>query len=467
MMDDSSQKLWGGSFSNETDVDVEQFTASVEFDSRLYRYDIAGSIAHARMLAKIGVLSDSEFKSIQDGLNTILTQIESGVFNWAQSLEDVHMNIEKRLTDDIGEAGRKLHSARSRNDQAVTDLRLYLRDAVDHIISLLAEFENTLIGIAEREASTIMPGYTHLQIAQPITLGHHLMAWFEMLERDRQRFIDAHARINQSPLGAAALAGTSFPIDREMTAKELGFRGVLRNSLDAVSDRDFALETAANSAICMIHLSRIGEELVHWASAAYRFISIPDEFTTGSSIMPQKKNPDVAEIVRGKSARTAGDLHTLLMLMKSQPLAYNRDSQEDKEPLFDSIDTVTACIKIMHRMIANLEFNRNRLRQAAADGFSTATDLADYLVLKNVPFRDAHRIVGQIVRYCVDNNRNLDSLSADEMQSFHPSLDNKALQAITPEASVAARNHIGGTAPEQVLKSVEEARQRLACNRNS
>ena len=460
-MSTDSQKLWGGRFTQPTDADVEQFSASVSFDRRLFRQDIAGSIAHARMLSRIGVLSESEFNAIKTGLDQILDEIESNRFEWSEELEDVHMNIEKRLTDSIGEAGKKLHTARSRNDQVATDLRLYTRDAVDQIVAALTALQDTLVNLAEAHADTIMPGFTHLQIAQPITLGHHLLAWFEMLDRDRLRFIDARVRLNQSPLGAAALAGTSFPIDREMTAAELGFEGVMQNSLDAVSDRDFAIEFAANAALVMVHLSRIGEELVLWASEHCKFIKLSDGYTTGSSIMPQKKNPDVAELVRGKSARAIGNLQTLLVLMKAQPLAYNRDNQEDKEALFDSIDTVTASIKIMQGMLGNIQPDRERMRAAVSAGFATATDLADYLVTRNVPFRDAHAVVGQIVRYCIDHHRTLESLTAKELADFDSTLDADALTVLSPEGSVAARTHIGGTAPERVRAAVVNARQRL------
>lgn len=460
-MSSDSQKIWSGRFAQRTDHDVEKFTESVSFDQRLYRHDIAGSIAHARMLSKVGILSDSEFDAIQNGLQKILQQIESGNFEWCDELEDVHMNIEMRLTENIGEAGKKLHTARSRNDQVATDLRLYTRESIDCIVEELSAFQRTLLDFAEAEADTIMPGYTHLQVAQPITLGHHLMAWFEMLDRDRLRFIDARARVNQSPLGAAALAGTSFPIDRKMTAEELGFEQVLRNSLDAVSDRDFAIEYAANAALLMVHLSRIGEELVLWASEGYKFIVFPDKIATGSSIMPQKKNPDVAELVRGKSARVIGNLQALLVLMKAQPLAYNRDNQEDKEALFDTIDTISASSKIMHVMIQNMQLDRDRMRGAVTEGFATATDLADYLVTKDVPFRDAHAIVGQIVRHCLENKCTLESLSLVDLEAFHASIDEDVLDVLKPEGSVAARNHIGGTAPDQVRFAVQEARQRL------
>ncbi len=460
-MNSHSKKLWGGRFTQVTNTMVEKFSASVSFDQRLYRQDIVGSIAHARMLSKVGVISEAEFNEIRDGLTKILSQIEAGEFEWSDELEDVHMNIEKRLTDDIGEAGKKLHTGRSRNDQVATDLRLYTRDAVDRIIDEIKGIQLTLLDFAEAEADTIMPGYTHLQIAQPIVFGHHLMAWFEMLDRDRQRFTDARKRLNQSPLGAAALAGTSIPINREMTADELGFDAVMRNSLDAVSDRDFAIEFAAHSAIMMVHLSRIGEEMVLWASEAYKLIELSDQFTTGSSIMPQKKNPDIAELVRGKSARAVGNLQTLLVLMKGQPLAYNRDNQEDKEALFDSIDTVIASLEIMHGMIQNLEPDRERMREATLEGYSTATDLADFLVTRNVPFRDAHAVVGNMVRHCIDNECTLEALSLDDMRRFHPMLDEGALRVLKPEGSVASRDHTGATAPRQVRLAVQEGRKRL------
>lgn len=463
-MTDNQQKLWGGRFTQPTDADVERFSCSVDFDKRLYRQDIAGSTAHARMLHKVGILTEAEFRAINEGLKRILSDIESDSFQWSVKLEDVHMNIEQQLTDQIGEVGKKLHTGRSRNDQIATDLRLYVRDAIDTGIAELTAFQNTLLGLAESEADTIMPGHTHLQVAQPVTLGHHLMAWFEMLDRDRLRHMDARRRVNQSPLGAAALAGTNFPIDREMTANELGFEGVLSNSIDAVSDRDFAMETASNAAIAMVHLSRIGEELILWASAAYRFITISDAFTTGSSIMPQKKNPDIAELVRGKSARTAGNLQALLMLMKSQPLAYNRDNQEDKEALFDSLDTVMASTKIMHSMIRHIEPDRERMRLAATKGFATATDLADYLVLRGVSFRDAHEIVGQVVRYCIDRGFSLDTLPLAQLKGFHSSISDDVVDILTTEASVKAKNHIGATAPNRVLEAVAAGRTRLSAS---
>ncbi len=461
-MNEQRKKLWGGRFDQPTDSSVEQFSSSVEFDHRLYRQDIAGSIAHARMLAAVGVLTEGEFSAINEGLKEIESEIEAGTFEWSSELEDVHMNIEQRLTDMIGDAGKKLHTGRSRNDQVATDLRLYVRDAIDAIVAELTAFEQTLLDFAQAEADTIMPGYTHLQVAQPVTLGHHLMAWFEMLDRDRLRFYDARKRVNQSPLGSAALAGTNFPIDRTMTAKELAFDSVSENSIDAVSDRDFAMEFAAVAAIAMVHLSRIGEELVLWASGAYRFITISDAYTTGSSIMPQKKNPDIAELVRGKSARTAGNLQALLMLMKAQPLAYNRDNQEDKEALFDTIDTVSASIKIMHRMIQNIEPCRERMRQAASEGYATATDLADYLVMQGIAFRDAHEIVGKIVRHCLDTGCTLEEVSLADLRKFNSNINQDILDILKPEASVRAKDHVGGTSPTQVMNAVRSGRKRLA-----
>jgi len=460
-MTNSKKKLWGGRFTEPTANEVEQFTSSVSLDKRLYRHDIDGSLAHAHMLNKIGVLSDDEFKAISSGLDAIRAQIESDSFDWSDELEDVHMNIEHELTAAIGDAGRKLHTARSRNDQVATDLRLYARDAIDSIVSEILALQHTLLDMAQRHSATIMPGFTHLQTAQPVTFGHHLLAWFEMLDRDRNRFRETRKRVNQSPLGCAALAGTSFHINRNMTARELGFEGICKNSLDAVSDRDFAIEIAANAAIAMMHFSRIAEELVLWASDGFQFIEISDQYTTGSSIMPQKKNPDVAELVRGKSARVAGHLQALLMLMKSQPLAYNRDNQEDKQALFDTLDTLTASVKIMHGMIDNIHPDTDRMRQAASEGFATATDLADYLTMRDVPFRDAHEIVGQVVRHCIENSLSLESLSLRQLQLFSSEFDENALDALTPELSVAARNHIGGTAPSQVLSAVAEGRSRL------
>lgn len=460
--DKQGKKLWDGRFAEATDVAVEVFTASVNFDKRLYRHDIAGSIAHARMLAGAQILTAAERDSIISGLREIEQQIQNGQFEWAVSLEDVHMNIEARLTERIGVAGKKLHTGRSRNDQVATDIRLYLRDEIDNLIGQIKRLQTGLVDLAEREAQTIMPGFTHLQVAQPVTFGHHLLAWFEMLDRDRGRLQDCRKRVNVMPLGAAALAGTSYPIDRHFTARELGFAAVTENSLDAVSDRDFAIEFCSAVAILMSHLSRFSEELVLWASQQFDFVTLPDRFCTGSSIMPQKKNPDVPELVRGKSGRATGNLVALLTLMKGQPLAYNKDNQEDKEPLFDSIDTAKACVALFADMVPAIQPKRDHMAAAAARGFATATDLADYLVRKGVAFRDAHEIVGKAVRYGVEQGKDLGEMSMEELRRFSPVIEMDVLKVLTLQGSVDARNHIGGTAPTQVRAAVVRARQRLA-----
>ena len=454
MSQKDSQKLWGGRFTQPTDAFVEAFTASVTFDQRLYKHDIQGSIAHARMLAKVGVLQAAEAEDIVNGLNDIEAQIERGEFDWSVALEDVHMNIEARLTDKIGIAGKKLHTGRSRNDQVATDIRLYLRDEVTAIQAELARLQSALLTIAEREAETIMPGFTHLQTAQPVTFGHHMLAWFEMLKRDFGRLSDCRKRLNFMPLGSAALAGTSYPIDRAMTAQLLGFDGVCENSLDAVSDRDFAIEFTAAAALIMTHLSRFSEELVLWSSAQFDFIELSDQFCTGSSIMPQKKNPDVPELVRGKTGRVNGHLVSLLTLMKGQPLAYNKDNQEDKEPLFDTIDTLRGSLRAFADMMPALKVKAERMREAARRGFATATDLADYLVRIGVPFRDAHEIVGKAVRYGVEQGKDLSEMTLAELQQFSDCIEQDVFQYLTLEGSVAARNHIGGTAPAQVKAAV-------------
>ena len=457
-----AEKPWNGRFTEPTDAFVEAFTASVTFDQRMYQQDITGSIAHARMLAHVGVLTSEERDQIIDGLNQVQDKIAAGEFNWSIKLEDVHMNIEAALTDLIGVTGKKLHTGRSRNDQVATDIRLYLRDEIDHIIAELARLQSALIDLAEREAETIMPGFTHLQTAQPVTFGHHMLAWFENLQRDRSRFIDCRKRVNVMPLGAAALAGTTYPIDREFTARELGFDGICENSLDAVSDRDFAIELTAHAALLMTHLSRFSEELILWASAQFNFVELSDSFCTGSSIMPQKKNPDVPELVRGKTGRVNGHLISLLTLMKSQPLAYNKDNQEDKEPLFDTIDTLKGSLKVYADMMRHVTVNKEAMREAAIRGFSTATDLADYLVRAGVPFRDAHEVVGKAVRLGVDTQRDLAELSLSELQQFSDKIQQDVFEVLTLEGSVSARNHLGGTAPEQVRAAVQRARQRLA-----
>ena len=437
---------------------MERFTASVTFDQRLYLADIKGSIAHATMLARTGILTEEECQQIVSGLEDIKSEIESGSFNWSVSLEDVHMNIEAALTDKIGATGKKLHTGRSRNDQVATDIRLYLRDEIDGVCEAIRSVQKGILSVAENETETVMPGFTHLQTAQPVSFAHHLMAWFEMLQRDHGRMRDCRKRLNVSPLGAAALAGTSFPIDRELTAQLLGFDKPADNSLDAVSDRDFAIEFSAASSLLMIHLSRISEELVIWTSAQFDFIDLPDRFCTGSSIMPQKKNPDVPELVRGKSGRVVGHLMSLLTLMKSQPLAYNKDNQEDKEPLFDTLDTVRDCLKAFSDMIPAIKAKPDNMRAAALKGYSTATDLADYLVRKGTAFRDAHEVVGKAVAFGIEQSKDLSELSLDELRNFSPNIEEDVFDILSLEGSLNARNHIGGTAPEQVSKAIKKAR---------
>jgi argininosuccinate lyase len=455
-------KPWGGRFSEPTDAFVERFTASVGFDQRLYHHDINGSLAHANMLNKVGILSDDEYRAIENGLEEIRTDIVDGNFDWSISLEDVHMNIEARLTAKIGDTGKKLHTGRSRNDQVATDIRLYLRDEIDAIAIELTRLQNGMIELAEREANTIMPGFTHLQTAQPVTFGHHLLAWNEMLQRDYERLMDCRIRVNRCPLGAAALAGTTFPIDRFYTAKLLGFDAPTENSLDSVSDRDFAIEFCSFASLLMMHMSRFSEELILWASAQFNFIDLPDRFCTGSSIMPQKKNPDVPELVRGKSGRVVGHLIGLITLMKSQPLAYNKDNQEDKEPLFDTIDTVKDCLKAYADMVPAIVARKTYMQEAAGRGFSTATDLADYLVRKGIPFRDAHEIVGKSVAFGVENERDLWEMTLEELQQFSDVISDDVFDFLTLEGSVSARNHFGGTAPEQVEMAVKRARDKVA-----
>jgi len=457
----SSSSMWGGRFSEATDAFVAEFTASVTFDKRLYRHDIMGSIAHATMLTKVGVLTTAERDLIITGLQQIQAEIEAGQFEWRIDLEDVHMNIEHRLTDRIGIAGKKLHTGRSRNDQVATDVRLYLRDAIDAIRVEIKRLLTGLVDIAEREHATIMPGFTHLQTAQPVTFGHHMLAWFENLKRDDERLVDLRKRVNRLPLGAAALAGTTYPIDREYTAQLLGFDSVCRNSLDAVSDRDFAIEFCAAAALVMTHLSRFSEELVLWASAQFQFVNLPDRFCTGSSIMPQKKNPDVPELIRGKAGRVFGHLMSLLTLMKGQPLAYNKDNQEDKEPLFDAIDTVLGSLRAFADMVPALEPRRDIMREAARRGFATATDLADYLVKKGVAFRDAHEIVGKAVGFGVKNGKDLAEMSLEELRQFSDVISADVFNVLTLEGSVNARNHVGGTAPAQVKAACAQARTRI------
>jgi len=460
----SEKKLWAGRFAEPTDSFVEAFTASVEFDQRLAPYDIQGSIAHATMLARQGIISNEERDLITAGLERIQGRIEAGDFEWSVALEDVHMNIEAALTEDIGVAGKKLHTGRSRNDQVATDVRLWLRAELGEIRGAIRRLQSGMLDLAEREADTILPGFTHLQTAQPITFGHHMMAWFEMLERDHQRMHDCAERLNLMPLGAAALAGTSYPIDRHYTAELLGFYGPAENSLDAVSDRDFAIEFAAAASILMMHLSRMSEELIIWSSAQFGFVTLSDSFCTGSSIMPQKKNPDVPELIRGKSGRAFGHLMSLLTLMKGQPLAYNKDNQEDKEPLFDLVDNIKGSLKVFADMVPAIGCNRQAMRQAALKGFATATDLADYLVRKGMAFRDAHEVVGKSVAYCVEHGRDLAELSLAELQQFSATIAADVFDYLTLEGSVAARDHIGGTAPKQVKAAIERARIRLTAS---
>ena len=459
--DKTTNQSWGGRFSEPVDAFVARFTASVDFDKRLYKHDIQGSIAHATMLAKVGVLTDAERDTIIDGLNAIRAEIEAGQFDWRVDLEDVHMNIEARLTDRIGITGKKLHTGRSRNDQVATDIRLWLREEIDAIVAELIRLQTGLLDQAERHNAVIMPGFTHLQTAQPVTFGHHLLAWFEMLQRDRERLIDCRKRVNRMPLGSAALAGTTYPIDRSITCELLGFEAVSGNSLDGVSDRDFAIEFCAAAALAMMHLSRFSEELVLWTSAQFNFIALPDRFCTGSSIMPQKKNPDVPELVRGKSGRVYGHLMGLLTLMKSQPLAYNKDNQEDKEPLFDAVDTLRDSLRAFADMIPAIEPRIEIMREAALRGFSTATDLADYLVRKGIPFRDCHEIVGHAVKYGVDSGKDLAEMSLDELRRFSDQIERDVFDVLTLEGSVNARDHIGGTAPAQVLAAVQRGRALL------
>ncbi len=453
---------WSGRFAEPVADRVKRYTASVDFDRRLSAVDIDGSLAHARMLAATGVLSATDLAAIEGGMTTIRGEIERGQFPWSRDLEDVHLNIERRLTDLVGEPGKRLHTARSRNDQVATDLRLWLRAEIDALRQGLAALRRAFLDLAQRHADTIMPGFTHLQVAQPVTFGHHLLAYDAMLARDMERLADCRRRVNRLPLGAAALAGTSYPIDREQVARELGFEALCPNSLDAVADRDFAIEFAAAATLVMVHLSRFAEELVLWASPPYGFVRLADRFCTGSSIMPQKRNPDVPELVRGKSGRVAGGLVGLVMLMKAQPLAYNKDNQEDKEPLFDIVDTLADTLAIMTDLVASgLEADPERMREAAREGFATATDLADYLVRKGVPFRDAHEAVARAVRHAEAKGVDLAALPLPELQSFSAKVGADVFDVLTLEGSVASRDHPGGTAPAQVRAAIGAARAEL------
>jgi argininosuccinate lyase len=454
---------WSGRFAEPVSDVVKRYTASVDFDRRLAEVDIAGSLAHARMLAAVGVLSDEDLVAIERGMVTIRDEIANGVFAWSSDFEDVHLNIEKRLTALVGDAGKRLHTARSRNDQVATDIRLWLRAAIDVLLVRLAALRGALLDLAERHADTIMPGFTHLQVAQPVTFGHHLLAYEAMLARDAERFADCRRRVNRLPLGSAALAGTSYPIDRERVARELGFDGIAMNSLDAVSDRDFAIEFTAAAALVMVHLSRFSEELILWVSPRFGFVRLADRFCTGSSIMPQKKNPDVPELVRGKTGRVVGDLVGLLVLMKGQPLAYNKDNQEDKEPLFDTVDTLADTLTIMADLVATgITADPERMRAAARDGFATATDLADYLAKKGLPFRDAHEAVARAVRHAESKGVDLADLPLAELQSFSALVGDDVFAVLTLDGSVASRDHPGGTAPAQVRAAIATARAALA-----
>ena len=457
-MTTANKKLSSARLTQPTDKFVEEFTASVQFDQRMFRQDIRGSIAHATMLAEVKVLTVDERDQIIAGLQQIEQEIENGDFEWSIAQEDVHMNIEARLIALIGEVGKKLHTGRSRNDQVATDVRLYLRDMIEPIGQQLNRLQEALLNVAEREAETIMPGFTHLQTAQPVTFGHHMMAWYEMLVRDAERLQDCAKRANSLPLGAAALAGTTFPIDREMTASLLGFDRICLNSLDAVSDRDFAIEFNSFASILMMHLSRFSEELIIWSSAQFDFVDLGDAFCTGSSIMPQKKNPDVPELIRGKTSRVYGNMFNLLTLMKNQPLAYNKDNQEDKEPLFDTIDTLLGSLRVYADMMSVITVKADNMRQAALRGYATATDLADYLVRKGTPFRDAHEVVGLSVAYGIKHKKDLSELTLAELQQFSANIDEDVFDVLTLEGSVAARDHLGGTAPEQVKAAIRKAR---------
>jgi argininosuccinate lyase len=452
---------WSGRFEEPVDERVKRFTASASFDRRLAKYDIEGSLAHARMLAARRILSRRDLGAIERGLARIRREIDAGRFRWSIDAEDVHLNIERRLVALVGEAGKRLHTARSRNDQVATDLRLWLRDEIDATEKLLRNIQKNLLDQAERHAALVMPGFTHLQVAQPVTFGHHLLAYVEMLERDRERLLQIRSRTNKLPLGSAALAGTSFPIDRERVARDLGFEGLCENSLDAVSDRDFAIEFCAFAALAMVHLSRLAEELILWASPRFGFVRLPDRFCTGSSIMPQKKNPDVPELARGKTGRVVGHLVALLTLMKGQPLAYNKDNQEDKEPLFDAVDTLKDCLAVFAPLVAGLAPVPAAMRAATLEGHATATDLADYLVRKGMAFRDAHEVVARVVREAERSGVDLAALPLSQLRKFSDKISADIKKILTPEGSVAARSHRGGTAPAEVRRALARARKRL------
>jgi len=459
---DSSGKAWSGRFGEPVAELVKRYTASVTFDRRLAFHDIRGSLAHARMLAQQGIIGKDDLAAIERGMAAIKLEIETEAFGWSLDDEDVHLNIEKRLTALVGDAGKRLHTGRSRNDQVATDIRLWLREEIDGLDGLLRAYQAALLDLAEEHAATPMPGFTHLQVAQPVTFGHHLMAYFEMAARDRERFADCRRRVNRLPLGAAALAGTSYPIDREFVARELGFDGVCANSLDAVSDRDFAIEFTAAAALVMTHVSRFSEELILWMSPRVGFIDLADRFCTGSSIMPQKKNPDVPELARGKTGRVFGHLMSLLTLMKGQPLAYNKDNQEDKEPLFDTVDTVRDTLAIFADLVGGIRVRPEAMRAALRQGYATATDLADYLVKKGLPFRDAHEAVALAVRAAEEKGCDLADLGLEALRRFSPLVGEDALAVLSVEGSLASRDHVGGTAPEQVRAAIATARKALS-----
>jgi len=458
---DKKSEAWSALFSEPMSDLVKRYTSSVTFDKRLWKADIAGSLAHAEMLAAQSVIAAQDLADIRRGMAQITQEIESGAFDWKLDLEDVHLNVEARLTQLVGDAGKRLHTGRSRNDQVATDVRLWLRDEIDGLLPLLAAMQQALVGVAERHVETILPGFTHMQVAQPVSFAHHLLAYVEMFARDAERLADVRKRVNLLPLGAAALAGTSYPLDRERVAKTLGFDGVCQNSLDAVSDRDFAIEFASFASITMMHVSRLAEEIVLWMSQNFGFINLADRYCTGSSIMPQKRNPDVAELARGKSGRVVGHLMGLLTLMKGQPLTYNKDNQEDKEPLFDTVDTVRDTLRIMAEMVAGIVVKPEAMERAALKGYATATDLADYLVKKGLPFRDAHEVVAHAVKFALTEERDLSDLPLDVLQGFHAAITDDVFEVLTLRGSLNARNVLGGTAPDQVRAQLARHRKRL------
>ncbi|OPY57010.1 MAG: Argininosuccinate lyase 1 [Pelotomaculum sp. PtaU1.Bin035] len=455
-------KLWSGRFQKETDCLVEDFHSSISFDKRLYKYDIKGSIAHAQMLGRTGIISAAESEELVRGLEEVLSDIDGGRVEFTVSAEDIHMNVEQLLTAKVGEVGKKLHTARSRNDQVALDIRMYVKDEIDQVGALLRQLQADLLSLAEKHMDTVMPGYTHLQRAQPVTFAHHLLAYCQMFGRDEARLRDCRRRTDEMPLGAGALAGTTFPLDREFVAEQLGFSSITWNSLDAVSDRDFAVEFTAAASLIMVHLSRFCEEIILWSTAEFAFIELDDAYSTGSSMMPQKKNPDVAELIRGKSGRVLGDLQALLTMLKGLPLAYNKDMQEDKEALFDAVDTVKKCLLVFKPMLETMRVKKDNMAAAARGGFTNATELADYLVRRGVPFREAHAVVGKVVLYCLEKDRNLEQLSIEEYKNFNHLIEEDVYEAISVGWCVKARRLPGGPAAEAVIESIDRIRQRLA-----